>query len=228
MKKSLFTALALIVFCVTESRGAETRIPVSVTKFTNKSDESDRCNYGWYYWQSRIGAALQEMLVTELLKEPRIQVLERKTIAKIYKGEHELINSGNDKHALKKDAFKKAKITLVGALSEFEFCAEESEGGVNLGALVELAGAPSPIPPIKARGRGAKAKAVIDLRVIDVETGEIISSVTTEGHSNDSSFELDTGLFDIKNENSQPFAKAAREAIRKAADRIRPVILSRI
>ncbi|MBC7457956.1 MAG: hypothetical protein H7235_06735, partial [Bdellovibrionaceae bacterium] len=62
-----------------------------------------------------------------------------------------------------------------------------------------------------------KAKLAIDVRVIDVTTGEVIQTVSTEGLVEDSSFSLDTDLGNYKNQSASPMGKAARMAIEKAA-----------
>ncbi|MGE3975702.1 MAG: CsgG/HfaB family protein [Bdellovibrionales bacterium] len=225
MKRVIFLILMVLPILLNfKSKAYGKQIPISVTEFTDKTGDPGRCNYGWLYWQNRMGSAFQEMLITELVKDRRLMVLERGTINKIYEGEHNLVNSKNDTKTLKRESFKKAKYTIVGSTSEFEFCAEKDDTGVDVGVAADLIGIPNPFGSVKVKSGGAKAKAVIDLRVINVETGEVIASVTKEGNSENKNFSLDSNIFDKKSENSQPIAQAAREAIRKAADEIKPML----
>jgi curli biogenesis system outer membrane secretion channel CsgG len=225
MKKLLCLIVTLTSL---HAQAVEKKLPISVTQFTDKSEGSSRCNYGWWYWHERMGTAFREMLINELVKDPRLQVLERETINDIYAGEHNLVNSDLDKHALKKGAFKKAKFTIVGSVSEYEFCAESHGTGVDVGNIATLVGVPNPFGSVKVGASGASAKTVIDVRIINVETGEIIASIKKEGASEDKHFAIDSSIFSHENENAQPLAQAAREAIRKAADEIIPLLASRI
>lgn len=218
MQKAKLMVLAVAVCLGFES--AQAGIPISITKFTNKAGSSN-CRYGWDWWERNLGSGFKEMLADELLKSDQIELFERETISEMYNSEHELVNSQEDT-SIKRGKFKKAKYTFVGAVTEFEYCASEKKGSVNVGAIAGLFGVPA--PDIDVGMKGASAKIAIDLRVIETETGRILKSVRAEGSVNDQKFALDTRFGDFSSQENSPMGQAAREAISKAAKQALTVI----
>ncbi|MBC7420086.1 MAG: hypothetical protein H7328_05110 [Bdellovibrio sp.] len=221
-KNVLIVATTMLTLTLSPALSWSQKIPVSVTAFSDKSGASN-CRFGWdNYWSRYIGNGFQEMLITELKKSDKLALFERENIKEIYSQEHELVNSENDV-SIKKKAFKKAKYTFVGAVTEFEYCSSEEGGSVNVGSVARAFGF-SEAPDFRVGRTGSKAKLTVDVRVIDVTTGEVIKTVTTSGEVIDSEFKVDANMLDYKNTKNSPMGKAAREAISKAAHELIAVV----
>lgn len=192
---------------------ASTAVPVSITKFTNQAGSSN-CRLQWDWWERYLGNGLREMLAGELTKSGKVELYERETIGDIYEGEHNLVNSGEDK-SLARGKFRKAKYTLVGAVTDFEYCAHSKGGSVNVGGIARMFGVPA--PDLSIGGRGATATIEIRLRIIDTTTGRVVKTIQAEGSARDSSFQLDTDLGGYEEQSNSPMGKSAKEAIEKAA-----------
>jgi curli biogenesis system outer membrane secretion channel CsgG len=196
------------------------RLPVSVHEFADKSGSSN-CRYGWEWWGHNLGRAFKEMLVAELKTDDAFQVLERDKIESVYEKEHKLINSEKSQKP-KAGKFKIAKYALVGALSEYEYCADKQGAGLDVGALIGIGS-------LKVGTKSASAKIAVDIRVIDVESGEVVKSARGEGKTEDSKLSLDSNISlgekrlngGIDSQKNSPLGKAARDAIKNAAIEIK-------
>ncbi len=147
---------------------AGVRIPISITSFKNKSaqTENDRC-HGWWWFNSDLGSAFQELAIDELSNYKRFSVLERETIHEIYENEVNLINSSGST-PIERGQFEKAKYTISGVVNSFEYCA----GDTNVGAASSLL-------PTALLGIGfdnETATVEVTLRLIDTRTGRILAS----------------------------------------------------
>lgn len=217
-------ALGLMVACSNFAVNAATR--VSVTQFVDKANNSScRWQYDRHWWHD-IGQAFREMLISELIKNSKVEIYERETIRQINNDEHELVNADeSDSANPQKKKFKKAQITLVGAVSEFEFCSGGAGFGVDVGSLIGATSVP-------VKFDMAQAKVVVDLRVIDVETGRVLGSVRGAGHA--TSTDVDVGNFfnpgapfNVNAFSNSPLGDAAREAIAEAAEKTLKIIPER-
>lgn len=197
-----------------------TQIPISISQFVDKSN-GGKCRDHWDWWRDHLGSGFQEMLAAEMLKFPKIALFERETIQRIYQNEHELVNSDDDQ-VLKKGKFKKAKYTLVGAVTEFEYCAESKGASVNVGRVAGLFGVPA--PDLEIGGKKVKAYLKIDLRVINTESGQIVRTITTHGRIEDANFQMESTFGAFSSQDNSPMAKAAREAMAKAALEVQSVL----
>lgn len=199
----------LLLLTLFAAANAEAATPVSVTRFENKAS-SPGCDKDWWWWRDHLGSAFQEMLITTLNKSENVEVLERETIKEIFDGEHELINSEEDQ-SLARGKFRKARYTFVGSVSEYEYCASDMGGGVNIGVLAgwDL--------PVAVKMNRASAKVAVDIRVIDTVTGRIVKSVRAEGEASDTGMGVDLGVADFAAAKKTPVGQAARAAIEKAA-----------
>ena len=219
MKKIIF---ALILNLTTLPALAS--VPVSVLQFKNKVGDMS-CNQDWYWWNDHLGTAFQEMLITELASDSRIELLERETIRDIYDGEVNLINSENSTHTIEKGQFTKAKYTVVGSVSEYEYCAEKSKVGVGVTQVLGLLGASG--AAYEAMGSSdisysnANAKVVVDVRLIDTRSGKIVKSVKAEGRAKRNKFKLTGDLINFEDAKNTPVGEAARNAIEKAAQELK-------
>lgn len=211
--KAISIVLVLFPFFFTAPTWAKVT-PVSVTQFKDKTGSSS-CRHNWIWWSAYLGDGFKDMLITELSKSDKLMVLERETIRDIYEDEHNLVNSEND-GSLEKGQFKKARYTFVGAVTEFEYCAQKKKTSVNIGAVAGLFGVST--PDINVGFGGSKAKVTVDLRVVDTKTGRVVRSIKSTETVEDSKYELDTELGSHEQEKNSPADKAARLAIEKAAN----------
>jgi curli biogenesis system outer membrane secretion channel CsgG len=188
-------------------------IPISISKFVDKSG-SGGCRDQWDWWKDHLGSGFQEMLAAEITKFPRVALYEREAIKQIHEDEHNLVNSEEDQ-TLSKGKFKKAKYTLVGAVTEFEYCANTKGASINVGRVAGIFGVPA--PDLEVGGKKVKAYLKIDLRVINTETGQVVKTITTDGKIEDTNYQLGSAYGDFSSQENSPMTKAAREAIAKAA-----------
>ena len=189
---------------------------VSITAF--KSDVgSVSCDHDWWWWSENLGNALRDTLAMELKETGKVEVLERENINEIYQSEHNLVNSQDDR-SLKKGQFKKAQYTIVGSVSEYEYCHKKSAGSINVGRVASLFGAEVPDFSI---GRGkASAKIAVILKLIDVETGRILKTVRGEGLQKRANFNFDSEIGGFEDARVSPMGEASKIAISKAASKL--------
>lgn len=199
---------------------AAEKIPVSVTQFTNESAYVNNPEAGCYYYSyfdnSRMGSALQERLVAELVKDGRFQVLERKNIKDIYYGEHELINSHKTKK-IEKGHFKQAKYTLVGVVKSFEWCSGGGGAHVNVGKLLGFGN-------LEVGGKKSNATVEVEIRLIDTKTGEVVGSKSGSAERSSVQMGLNGNIKGVDLGGSQfknsLLGRAIDEAIRQAASEL--------
>lgn len=213
MNKILILGFAMSLL----SLRASATTAVSVTSFQNKVG-SVSCGQDWDWWQDHLGTAFQEMLITELVKNKNFEVLEREGIGAIYDQEVNLPNSEDDK-SIKKNKFKKAKYTFMGAVTSYEYCAEKTKGGVSLGTVARFLGssvaAEELLPDVNVGS--STAKVVIDLRMIETATGRIVKSIRAEGSAKRSNFKIAGSIGTFADASETPVGEAARNAVESAA-----------
>lgn len=217
-------SIAILILILMGHKSGASVPTVSVLKFVDKSSENN-CRfekYDWYAWREYLGDGFKDILVNELSNSNHVEVLERETIGAIYGVEHELVNAEEDR-TLKKKKFKKAKYSIVGSVTEYEYCARKQGGSVHVGGIVRALGLPSP-GNLAVGFKGAKAKVGIVLRVVDNETGRILKSVFKTEEVEDSGFDINTDYGDYSDERTSPLNKAARRAIEVAAREVLKVM----
>ncbi len=219
MNRNFFLAVLGVMVGAT-AFAANNKIPISVTQFTNESAYVNNPQAGCYHYNfwdtARMGSALQERLIKELVHDGRFMVLERKTIQTIYYGEHNLINSQKTKQ-IEKGKFQQAKYTMVGVVKSFEWCTGGTGANVNVGALLGIGS-------LNVGGKKSTATVEVEIRLIDTRTGEVVRS---ESGSADRS-SMDVGLDgNIKGVNlggaafkNSLLGRAIDESIREAAKNI--------
>lgn len=223
--KKLICILTLLALY---SLGAKAEVPVSVLSFKNKVGNV-ACDQDWYWWSSNLGSAFQDMLLTELANNPKIALLERENIRDINDMEVNLINSEESSHQIQKNQFTKAKYTIIGSVSSYEYCADKKKLSVGVSAVASFLGVGGDVGKaadlISDVGVSkANAKVVIDLRVVETKTGRIIKSVKSEGFAERSNFKINSSLADYSDASETPVGEAAREAISKAAPQLNKVL----
>ncbi|MFZ3229861.1 MAG: CsgG/HfaB family protein [Pseudobdellovibrio sp.] len=203
-------------------------VPVSVLSFKNKVGNLS-CNQDWYWWSNHLSDAFQDMLLTELSKDPNINLLERENIQQINDLEVNLVNSEKSKHKINKGHFEKAKYTIMGAVTGYEYCAEKKGVNVSVSKVASFFGVVGAVAAVadtvdSVEFSKTKAKVTIDLRIVETETGRIIKTVKAEGESSRSNFNINTQLADYAEAKETPVGEAARMAIEKATRQFKTIL----
>ena len=166
---------------------------------------------------------LTEMMVSELLKTGRFIVVERKAIDDVF-AEQKLQQSGavNQETASQVGRLVGAQFLIRPEITEFSYgeAAGTKGGAVKVPVKVPLAGR------VRVGGGKAKitAKLVLDSRVVEVETGQITTSVKSEAEADQSmtNFDLGTAVFDYDQAEFEktPLGAATREAVSDAVKQL--------
>lgn len=170
MKKIIIAVLFCITFGFIAEGLADEKPRIGIMRFTNHTRAS--------WWHVTSGQELQDMLIAELASTKAFSVLERKELEKVI-GEQKLGASGlvNPKTASKIGNLTGAKYLVAATVSAYEENTGGKKGGVSMFGI--------------SVGRDKEsAYMAVDLKVIDVETGEIIDTRTVEGSSASSGFRL--------------------------------------
>ena len=139
---------------------------IGVLRFTNHTSA------GW--WEGSVGTDLQDMLIAELASTNSFRVLERRELDAVL-DEQDLGDSGrvNPRTRSRLGNITGAKYLVAATLSAFEQNTSGGGGGLSFGG-------------ISLGGRQEKAYMAVDLKVIEVETGEIYDARTVEATSKSS------------------------------------------
>lgn len=202
----------------------ESTIPISVTRFQGDAALSGDDEVGCYYWSyfgpDRLGAAFQERLIADLVKDKRFTVLERQTLPAIYSNEFKLPNAEKTK-PIPKGHFERARFTLVGVVKSFAWCTAGEGAGVNVGAIFGFG-------DMNIGGRRNKAEVSVEVRVIDVKSGKVIDSVTGTGERTNFTVAADGIVkkvsFNSKKFKNTPIGEAIDEAIGEASRKIKKLL----
>ncbi|NTU45402.1 MAG: penicillin-binding protein activator LpoB [Chlorobiaceae bacterium] len=176
---------------------AAERPRIGVLRFTNHTSA------GW--WSGSVGTDLQDMLIAELASTNSFRVLERKELDAVIQ-EQDLGASGrvNPKTRSKLGNITGAKYLVAATVSAFEQNTSGSGGGLSFGG-------------ISLGGKQDKAYMAVDLKVIEVETGEIYDARTVEATSKSSGLSLgvSSGGFNgnLGQYKNTPVGKAIRACI---------------
>jgi curli biogenesis system outer membrane secretion channel CsgG len=161
--------------------------------------------------QWNLGKGMADVLVTQLLDTDRVIVLERKDLKDVL---NEIVLQGGDlfrkEGKVDRGRLKNAKYLVRGSVTDFTET-NESSGWFGISWL-------------RVFGRGSQARVAINIKVSDVETGEIVSSVkaaktvsaggvSAEGIYKDVAFGGDAFF-------RTPLGKATESAIRSALHQI--------
>ncbi len=203
MKRVGYIAVALLVFLfIVPNTMAKEKPRIGVLRFTNQTSA------GW--WHGTVGRDLQDMLIAELAAMKSFRVLERKELDAVL-NEQDLGQSGR---VSKKTSSKIGNITgaqyLVSAtVSAFEEGTSGTRGGLSFRG-------------ISVGGKKGTAYMAVDLKVIDVETGEIADVRTVEATSKSGGMSLGLHKWgfggSLANEKKTPTGKAIRACIMEIAE----------
>lgn len=167
---------------------------------------SDKAGYG-----NNIGNGIADMLVTSLVESNKFIVIERNELEKIM-NEQGLGMSGavTPQSAAKVGQLLGVELIITGSVSEFGTKKDKvggalgDFGGFNIGVSSET------------------ARSVVDIRLVNTSTGEIITAKTAEGEESSKSLD-NVGVQGINFNNSSTWdntilGKAARKSVEKCAD----------
>lgn len=170
---------------------------VAVVDFDNKTPHGD--------W--RIGQGAADMLSTQLVKKTKFQIYERDKLASILQ-EQDFGTSGriDPSSAPQLGKILGVQYIVTGAVTEY---GDSSQGGYGKGV-----------------GLGKKGyHAAVDIRIVNVETGEIVFADTGEGDESSLSVSF-KGIGGGEKFNDKKATEAMRKAINSVADKIARAKLS--
>lgn len=201
--KKCFLIVLLLVLCLSVSAAfAKDKPRLGVLRFTNNT------RAGW--WSGSTGRDLQDMLIAELTSMKCFSVLERKEIDSVL-GEQNLSASGrvDSRFKAKMGKLKGAQYLVAATVSAFELGTSGGGGGISFGG-------------ISIGGKRKKAYMAVDLKVIDVNTGEIADARTVEATAKSGGFSLGLHKFGFGGNLGQykktPTGKAIRACIMEIAE----------
>lgn len=202
MKKLSFMVVFAVTFFLVAISQAEDKPRLGVLKFDNTTSA------GW--WSSTMGTDLQEMLTNELASIGSFRVLERQQLDAVIK-EQDLGVSGRISKSTRSKLgnVTGAQYLVSGTVSAYEESTKGTGGGFKFGV-------------ISLGGKQEKAYLAVDLKLIDVETGEIADQRTVEASSKGGglSVGLDIGDFsgDFGGFAKTPAGKAVRACLMEIVD----------
>jgi len=147
---------------------------------------------GWHAGEKRISSALQELMITELMEsgEGRIRIMDRQRLQTVLE-EQKFSNSGlvDEETAVQMGKMAGVRYMVTGKVTRFAYKKSGFQTSGLVGALMSKVApggdslarhAASNISIKKASFTGR-----LDVRVIDVQTGEIIATAKEEGEVKD-------------------------------------------
>ena len=195
----LATALALAVSCVLgpEMATAQStdKVRIAVMNFENNST--------WSYWGGNLGKAAADELVTQLFRIGSFSIVERAQLDALL-AEQDLGASGavDTSTAARIGQLLGVQLILTGSITQFSI--ERTSG--RFGRL---------------GGSVSRAESVLDVRMVDTSTGEIMLADSAEGRKT-----LGGGFFGSAGLERQFDAGVAQEALRPAIEQVTEKIAS--
>lgn len=189
MKKLM---LLLVVLFLCSLSNAQLKKRVAVSRF------EDRAGTGY----NHLGEGVADMLVTALVKTGKFTVLERQELEKVL-DEQKLGESGivTPETAPKLGKVLGVELLVVGSISEFGTKESQVSGGISF-----LSGG------IKRK----TSRAVVDVRLVNTVTGEIVAAEKEEGEESSTGLAINYEGIDFNNMDSwddTDIGKACRKAI---------------
>lgn len=200
MKKLLLALFVLMAF--SSSAFAEGKPRIGVLRFTNNSHAS--------WWHGGTGSELQDMLIAELAATEAFSILERKeldsVISELKLGESGLVDQRTKRQLGK---LKGAQYLIAGTVSSFELNTSGSDAGIS-------------VMGFSVGGKKQTASLSVDVKLIDVETGEIVEARTIEANSSGGGLRVSGSVLGVSGglgkEEKTPTGKAIRACIIHVAD----------
>lgn len=202
VKFGLITTLLLICMSLASMAVAAEKPRVAVMRFTNNTNA--------HWWHSGVGSELSDMLTNELSSTKKFRLVERREVEKVVSelkfGESGLVDPSTKSRL---GRIKGAQYLVMATVSSFEEGTSKKGGGIN----------------IMGFGLGAKssrAYIAVDLKVVDVETSEVIDTRTIEATSESTSHALSGGFMgiggNVGKEEKTPTGKAIRACVINIAE----------
>jgi curli biogenesis system outer membrane secretion channel CsgG len=209
-------AALILTFTATLSAGAQDRKRVAVLDFEYQTVHQSV--YDVFGSNVDIGKGISNMLVTDLVRNGTYSVIERQALDKIL-SEQNFQTSGRADPSTAAQLGKMLGVdaVIIGAITQFG----RDDKKVGIGAAPKIG-------PVRIGGIGkseSKATVVLDARIIDVQTGEILAVATGKGESKRGGAKffaggtpLGSGGIDMSSSNFQ--STIIGEATRAAADQL--------
>ncbi|ABL65735.1 CsgG/HfaB family protein [Chlorobium phaeobacteroides] len=200
--KALLLFLFLVSFSLVSEGLAQEKPRIGVLRFTNNTYAT--------WWRGGVGTDLQDMLISELASTNSFRVLERNELDAVIR-EQDLGASGriNPGTRSKLGKITGAKYLVAATVSAFEHNTSGGGGGISYGG-------------ISLGGKQDKAYMAVDLKVIDVQTGEIYDARTVEATSKSSG--ISVGVYrggfggHLNQYKDTPVGKAIRACVIEIAE----------
>ena len=202
MKRVIIALVLCFTFLTFSQVFAKEKPRLGVLRFTNNTSAA--------WWSGTAGRDLQDMLASELVSMKAFRVLERKELEAVI-GEQDLGASGRIKKSTRSKIgnITGAKYLIAATVSAFEKGTSGTKGGVGFKG-------------ISLGGKKEKAYMAVDLKVIEVETGEIVEARTVEATAKSGGLGggLRVGGFsgNLAKEKKTPTGKAIRACIMEIAE----------
>ena len=198
--------IAVLVFCLTfftlSQSFAKEKPRLGVLRFTNSTSAA--------WWSGTAGRDMQDMLAAELVTLKAFRVLERKELEAVL-GEQDLGAKGRISKSTRSKIgnITGAKYLVAATVSAFEEGVSGTSGGIGFKG-------------ISLGGKKQKAYLAIDLKIIEVETGEIVDARTVEATAKSGGLGggLRLGGFsgNLAKQKKTPTGKAIRACIMEIAE----------
>lgn len=202
MKKFCGLIVICFMFFSFATAFAKEKPRMGVLRFTNQT------HAGW--WSSGMGVDMQDMLINELASMESFRVLERKELDSVIR-EQNLGASGRISRSTRAKIGKitGAKYLVAATVSSYEESTKGTGGGVSFAG-------------ISLGGSKESAYMAVDLKVIDVDTGEIADHRTVEANSSSGGMDIGLNFFgasgNLGGYEKTPAGKAIRACIMEIAE----------
>jgi len=202
---SFYVVLVLTLFAMVTTSASAQEKPKTGKKRVVVFGFEDKTEHRWHWWNGQpVGDGMADMVTTALVKSGRYRVFERQEIDNVLK-EQALGQSGvvTPESAAKAGKMLGAEIAVVGAVTEFGH-KKQSTGGA-----------------LKRVGIGASlsqqsATVGVDVRIVNIATGEILKAENVRKENSKRGVALDTKDLNFVNQaqfDESVVGKATRAAI---------------
>jgi curli biogenesis system outer membrane secretion channel CsgG len=189
MKRISVLLALLVIFTCTE---AQLKKRVAISTFEDKTGSG----------YSHLGSGVADMLTTALVKSGKFTVIERMELEKVL-SEQKLGESGlvTAETAPKVGKLLGVELIVVGSVSEFGTKENQVSGGLSF---------------ISGGIKRKTSRAVVDVRLVNTVTGEIVAAESKEGEESSTGISFDYEGIDFNNMDSwddTDIGKACRKAV---------------
>lgn len=174
---------------------------IAVLTFSDQTQTRSGFRWGNY---KHVGEGIMEMVTTELVKTGKYRVMERSQIDAII-AEQGLQQSGlvTEETAVELGKMLGVELAVFGAVTEFGY--SKSKKNVR-------------VPGVRLKVGNNKATVALDIRIVSVTTGEILTAEDVREEKSATSLGVDTRKIDFSDQRSfdeSVVGKAARKAVER-------------